>query len=100
MLRNGDIWGQWSRSSGRTRTTAYPDANIAVERAIKKREIDGLKFDGAWGADPADTKYGSADETKAGNNSWSSVDFRGVFSSHESYHTHFIQLQSCPRARK
>lgn len=56
----------------------YPDAKvIAVDEAIKKKEKDGLKFDGgmsscadcmpacitfalsqAWGADPPDTKYG------------------------------------------
>lgn len=56
----------------------YPDAKvIAVDEAIKKKEKEGLKFDGgtsccaarmpacitsalpqAWGADPPDTKYG------------------------------------------
>ncbi|KAH9948003.1 hypothetical protein B0H21DRAFT_821354 [Amylocystis lapponica] len=37
----------------------YPDAKlIAVEDAIKKKPEEGLKFDGAWGADPPDTKYG------------------------------------------
>ncbi|KAJ3479916.1 hypothetical protein NLI96_g8731 [Meripilus lineatus] len=37
----------------------YPDAKlIAVDEAIKKKVDEGLKFDGAWGADPPNTKYG------------------------------------------
>jgi len=37
----------------------YPDAKlIAVEEAIQKKTQEGLKFDGSWGADPSDTKYG------------------------------------------
>ncbi|KAJ3487502.1 hypothetical protein NLI96_g3482 [Meripilus lineatus] len=37
----------------------YPDAKlIAVDEAIKKKTKEGLKFDGAWGADPSSTKYG------------------------------------------
>ncbi|OSD02699.1 hypothetical protein PYCCODRAFT_1452177 [Trametes coccinea BRFM310] len=37
----------------------YPDAKlIAVDEAAKKKAKEGLKFDGAWGADPASTRYG------------------------------------------
>ncbi|KAH9849551.1 hypothetical protein C2E23DRAFT_351528 [Lenzites betulinus] len=37
----------------------YPDAKlIAVDEAIQKKAKEELKFDGAWGADPPDTKYG------------------------------------------
>jgi len=44
----------------------YPDAKlIAVEEAIKKKESEGLVFDGAWGKDPSDTKYGFEDAIQA-----------------------------------
>ncbi|KAI8986645.1 hypothetical protein BD414DRAFT_416221 [Trametes punicea] len=37
----------------------YPDAKlIAVDEAIKKKAKEGLKFDGAWGSDPPNTRYG------------------------------------------
>ncbi|KAI0634788.1 hypothetical protein C8Q77DRAFT_1253637 [Trametes polyzona] len=37
----------------------YPDAKvIAVEEAAQKKAKEGLKCDGAWGADPPGTKYG------------------------------------------
>ncbi|EPQ53608.1 hypothetical protein GLOTRDRAFT_78633 [Gloeophyllum trabeum ATCC 11539] len=38
---------------------AYPNAKlVAVQEAIKKKQNEGLMFDGAWGADPAGTEYG------------------------------------------
>ncbi|KAI0747087.1 hypothetical protein C8Q80DRAFT_1121727 [Daedaleopsis nitida] len=38
---------------------AYPDAKIvAVDEAIKEHAAEGLKADGAWGADLPNTKYG------------------------------------------
>ncbi|KAM5531372.1 hypothetical protein V8D89_014965 [Ganoderma adspersum] len=43
----------------------YPDAKvIAVDAAKMKKEVAGagLKFDGAWGADPLNTKYGFEDD--------------------------------------
>ncbi|PCH44721.1 hypothetical protein WOLCODRAFT_77748, partial [Wolfiporia cocos MD-104 SS10] len=43
----------------------YPDAKlIAVKEAMGKKSTEGLKFDGAWGADPPDTKYGFEDDIK------------------------------------
>jgi len=43
----------------------YPDAKlIAVKEAADKKVDEGLKFDGAWGADPPDTKYGFEDDIK------------------------------------
>ncbi|KAK0232161.1 hypothetical protein EDD85DRAFT_102099 [Armillaria nabsnona] len=45
--------------------TAYPHAKlIAPEDAIKKYDDKDLKFDGAWGLDAPDTKYGFEDEIK------------------------------------
>ncbi|KAI1792382.1 hypothetical protein LXA43DRAFT_1093625 [Ganoderma leucocontextum] len=43
----------------------YPDAKvIAVDAAKTKKAVAGagLKFDGAWGADPPNTKYGFEDD--------------------------------------
>ncbi|KAK7683457.1 hypothetical protein QCA50_013290 [Cerrena zonata] len=41
----------------------YPNAKvIAVADAASKVAEDGLKFDGAWGSDPPDTKYGFEDD--------------------------------------
>ncbi|KAK0482378.1 hypothetical protein IW261DRAFT_1467486 [Armillaria novae-zelandiae] len=43
--------------------TAYPRAKlIAPEDAIKRHDNKDLKFDGAWGLDAPDTKYGFEDE--------------------------------------
>lgn len=43
----------------------YPSAKlIAVEEAIQKK-VEGLTFDGSWGKDPADTKYGFEDAIQA-----------------------------------
>jgi len=45
---------------------AYPDAKvIGVEALIAKKKAEGLVLDGAYGADPPDTKYGFEDEIKA-----------------------------------
>ncbi|KAK0443727.1 hypothetical protein EV421DRAFT_507661 [Armillaria borealis] len=45
--------------------TAYPCAKlIAPEDAIKRHDNKDLKFDGAWGLDAPDTKYGFEDEIK------------------------------------
>ncbi|KAF9652360.1 hypothetical protein BDM02DRAFT_3153796 [Thelephora ganbajun] len=42
---------------------AYPDAKlIAVEEAIQKHQGEDIKFDGSWGKDASDTKYGFEDE--------------------------------------
>ncbi|KAF8632901.1 hypothetical protein AX17_004747 [Amanita inopinata Kibby_2008] len=44
---------------------AYPDAKlIAPQAVVENAATKGLKFDGAWGADPPDTKYGFEDEIK------------------------------------
>ncbi|KAJ6532693.1 hypothetical protein DFH09DRAFT_1181988 [Mycena vulgaris] len=46
--------------------TAYPEAKIiGVEALIAKKKAEGLKLDGAYGADAADTKYGFEDEIYA-----------------------------------
>ncbi|PBK80535.1 hypothetical protein ARMGADRAFT_1056159 [Armillaria gallica] len=45
--------------------TAYPHAKlIAPEDVIKRYDNKDLKFDGAWGLDAPDTKYGFEDEIK------------------------------------
>ncbi|KAK0204185.1 hypothetical protein DFS33DRAFT_1374383 [Desarmillaria ectypa] len=45
--------------------TAYPHAKlIAPQDAIKRHDNKDLKFDGAWGLDPPDTKYGFEDEVR------------------------------------
>ncbi|KAK0449588.1 uncharacterized protein EV420DRAFT_1338429 [Desarmillaria tabescens] len=45
--------------------TAYPHAKlIAPQDAIKRHNNKELKFDGAWGLDASDTKYGFEDEIK------------------------------------
>ncbi|KAF8341911.1 hypothetical protein F5887DRAFT_975605 [Amanita rubescens] len=44
---------------------AYPNAKlVAPQAAIENYHDTNLKFDGAWGADPPDTKYGFEDEIK------------------------------------
>ncbi|EGO03479.1 hypothetical protein SERLA73DRAFT_174974 [Serpula lacrymans var. lacrymans S7.3] len=44
---------------------AYPDAKlIAVADVANKLSDKSLRFDGLWGQDPADTKYGFEDEIK------------------------------------
>ncbi|KAK2465592.1 hypothetical protein APHAL10511_002484 [Amanita phalloides] len=44
---------------------AYPDAKlVAPQAAIEDYHDKDLKFDGAWGADPPDSKYGFEDEIK------------------------------------
>lgn len=44
---------------------AYPDAKlIAVEEAIQKHKGEDIKFDGSWGKDAPDTKYGFEDDIK------------------------------------
>ncbi|KAF8237359.1 hypothetical protein L208DRAFT_1356278 [Tricholoma matsutake] len=44
----------------------YPSAKlIAPKEAIERHGESDLNFDGAWGADPSDTKYGFEDEIKA-----------------------------------
>ncbi|KAF8067725.1 hypothetical protein FPV67DRAFT_1625895 [Lyophyllum atratum] len=44
---------------------AYPDAKlIAPKEAIERHGDKDLVFDGAWGRDPPDTKYGFEDEVK------------------------------------
>jgi len=44
---------------------AYPDAKlIAVEEAIQKHQGEDIKFDGSWGKDAPDTKYGFEDDIK------------------------------------
>jgi len=44
----------------------YPNAKlIAPKEAIERHGDKDLKFDGVWGTDPADTKYGFEDEIKA-----------------------------------
>jgi len=45
---------------------AYPSAKvIGPEAALERTEDKSLKFDGAWGRDPSDTKYGFEDDIKA-----------------------------------
>ncbi|KAK0192105.1 hypothetical protein F5146DRAFT_1038348 [Armillaria mellea] len=45
--------------------TAYPHARlIAPKDAIKRHDNKDLKFDGAWGLDAPDTKYGFEDEVR------------------------------------
>jgi len=45
---------------------AYPEAKvIGVKGLIEKVKAHGLTLDGAYGSDPADTKYGFEDEIKA-----------------------------------
>jgi len=45
---------------------AYPEAKvIGVEALVAKKRAEGLALDGAYGADPPDTKYGFEDEIKA-----------------------------------
>ncbi|KAJ7138424.1 hypothetical protein C8R43DRAFT_1019030 [Mycena crocata] len=45
---------------------AYPAAKlIAPAATIKRLAEDTLKFDGIWGKDPADTKYGFEDDIQA-----------------------------------
>ncbi|KAJ7698666.1 hypothetical protein B0H17DRAFT_325407 [Mycena rosella] len=45
---------------------AYPDAKvIGVEALVAKKKGEGLQFDGAYGADAAETKYGFEDEIYA-----------------------------------
>jgi len=45
---------------------AYPAAKvIGVEPLVAKKRAEGLTLDGAYGADPSDTKYGFEDEIKA-----------------------------------
>lgn len=42
---------------------AYPEAKlIAPQAAIERHNDPDLKFDGAWGRDPVDTKYGFEDD--------------------------------------
>ncbi|KAF5383089.1 hypothetical protein D9615_005076 [Tricholomella constricta] len=44
----------------------YPDAKlIAPKEAIERHTNKELVFDGAWGRDPPDTKYGFEDEIKS-----------------------------------
>jgi len=44
---------------------AYPNAKlIAVEEAIQKHQGEDFKFDGSWGEDAVDTKYGFEDDIK------------------------------------
>jgi len=44
----------------------YPNAKLIAPRdAIERHGDNTLKFDGAWGTDPSDTKYGFEDEIKA-----------------------------------
>ncbi|PSR84033.1 hypothetical protein PHLCEN_2v5545 [Hermanssonia centrifuga] len=41
----------------------YPEAKvIAPEDVVKKKSKEGLVFEGAWGADPENTKYGFEDD--------------------------------------
>ncbi|EJF63626.1 hypothetical protein DICSQDRAFT_101499 [Dichomitus squalens LYAD-421 SS1] len=43
----------------------FPEAKlIAVDEAIQKKKKEGLQFDGAWGKDSPDTKYGFEDDIK------------------------------------
>ncbi|KAI1788068.1 hypothetical protein LXA43DRAFT_668296 [Ganoderma leucocontextum] len=43
----------------------FPDAKlIAVDEAIQKKKKESLQFDGAWGKDHPDTKYGFEDDIK------------------------------------
>jgi len=45
---------------------AYPSAKvIGPEAALARLEDKSLKFDGVWGRDPVDTKYGFEDDIKA-----------------------------------
>ncbi|EKM75835.1 hypothetical protein AGABI1DRAFT_79407 [Agaricus bisporus var. burnettii JB137-S8] len=45
---------------------AYPSAKlIAPEAALERLEDKSLQFDGVWGRDPPDTKYGFEDDVKA-----------------------------------
>ncbi|OCH87133.1 hypothetical protein OBBRIDRAFT_176283 [Obba rivulosa] len=44
---------------------AYPQAKLIAENeAVKKKAGTDLKFDGAWGADPAGTQYGFESDIK------------------------------------
>ncbi|KAN0085927.1 hypothetical protein V8E55_007061 [Tylopilus felleus] len=44
---------------------AYPDAKvIGVEETIKRMNEKSFPFDGLWGRDPPDTKYGFEDDIK------------------------------------
>ncbi|ESK96306.1 hypothetical protein Moror_7092 [Moniliophthora roreri MCA 2997] len=44
---------------------AYPDAKLIAPKATTERVSDkSLKFDGVWGSDPADTKYGFENDVK------------------------------------
>jgi len=44
---------------------AYPNAKlIAVEEAIQKHQGEDIKFDGSWGKDAPDTKYGFEEDIK------------------------------------
>jgi len=45
---------------------AYPEAKlIGIEEHLSKPSLKDLKFDGVYGKDPADTKYGFEDEIQA-----------------------------------
>ncbi|KAK7059672.1 hypothetical protein R3P38DRAFT_2837172 [Favolaschia claudopus] len=44
---------------------AYPDAKvIGVQALVEKKKSEGFKFDGAYGSDAPDTKYGFEDEVR------------------------------------
>jgi len=44
----------------------WPNAKvIGVETLVEKKKAEGLKFDGVYGTDPSDTKYGFEDEIQA-----------------------------------
>jgi len=44
-------------------TKAYPNAKLlGVEETLQRSEDKSLKFDGVWGRDPPDTKYGYEDD--------------------------------------
>ncbi|KDQ60115.1 hypothetical protein JAAARDRAFT_32487 [Jaapia argillacea MUCL 33604] len=45
---------------------AYPEAKlIGVAPLVERKKAEGLTLDGAYGADPADTKYGFEDDISA-----------------------------------
>ncbi|RPD56934.1 hypothetical protein L226DRAFT_491143 [Lentinus tigrinus ALCF2SS1-7] len=42
----------------------YPDAKVIAVHEAAKKVKNGLKFDGAWGADPPNTQYGFENDIK------------------------------------
>ncbi|KAJ6616433.1 hypothetical protein B0H10DRAFT_2036979 [Mycena sp. CBHHK59/15] len=50
----------------------YPEAKvIGVEALVAKKKAEGLTLDGAYGADPPETKYGFEDEVRHGSSYFS-----------------------------